>query len=236
MSSAPTAVTQRALSLLTDNPSGNELARAIAIDFLLEFNVTKVRISGARSDDSLIFLGDYGFTPSTTNQTEAAEVWRKRDDEIRHVKLDQHYIGFNDARTCAAAQLKVRGVTCGVLAIYFATPLTPARADSVKEIVLELIAPLSLFLFVRPNIPSLVVAGSGFNTSSEVSLSQFSERQLKILQQMATGRTNHEIATALGFSVSTIRHETMRIFQILGVSDRQEAASKARSLGILQSA
>ncbi len=40
-------------------------------------------------------------------------------------------------------------------------------------------------------------------------------------------KTNHELATEMGFSVSTIRHETMRIYQALAVSDRKEAAKKA---------
>jgi DNA-binding NarL/FixJ family response regulator len=44
---------------------------------------------------------------------------------------------------------------------------------------------------------------------------------------MVEGKTNHELASELGFSVSTIRHETMRIYQILSVSDRREAAREA---------
>jgi len=47
------------------------------------------------------------------------------------------------------------------------------------------------------------------------------------------GKTNHELATELGFSVSTIRHETMRIYQALSVSDRKEAAKKALMLSLV---
>jgi len=43
---------------------------------------------------------------------------------------------------------------------------------------------------------------------------------------MVEGKTNHELAAELGFSVSTIRHETMRIYQALSVSDRKEAAKR----------
>jgi len=229
-------VYQRALELLTSNPTGNELARAIAIDFLLPYNVNRVRISAIRNDDSLIFLGDHGFSPSTTHHIEPADVWRKRDDEIRHVKLDSTFFGLNDARTCAAAQLRVRGVTCGVLAIYFATPVSEQAATEIAAIVVRIASTLSLFFFVRPQMPSLSAHSSKSIEDYELLSESFSERQHKILQRMATGATNHEIATALGFSVSTIRHETMRIFQILGVSDRQEAAAKARALGILQNA
>jgi DNA-binding NarL/FixJ family response regulator len=48
-----------------------------------------------------------------------------------------------------------------------------------------------------------------------------------ILRGMVEGKPNHEIATEMGFSVSAIRHETIRIYQALSVSDRKEAAKLA---------
>jgi DNA-binding NarL/FixJ family response regulator len=54
--------------------------------------------------------------------------------------------------------------------------------------------------------------------------SKLTARQLLILTGMVEGKTNHELSIDLGFSVSTIRHETMAIYKELGVSDRKEAA------------
>jgi DNA-binding NarL/FixJ family response regulator len=51
---------------------------------------------------------------------------------------------------------------------------------------------------------------------------------------MVEGKTNHELATDLGFSVSTIRHETMAIFRALGVSDRKEAAKAAQQMELIK--
>ena len=226
-------ICSRIISLLTDNPAGNEVARSIAIDFLLSFNVTKVRISALRSDDALVFIGDYGFSPSTTGNFEPSEIWRKRVDEIRYVELNKAGFGFNPAHTCAAAQLRVRGITTGALAIYFANPLTESQTRELQAIVELLVGPISLFFFVRPNIPSLGVVPGTENKAIDGKLT---ERQTHILKRIAGGSTNHEIASALGFSVSTIRHETMRIFQILSVSDRQEAARKAQEIGLLANA
>jgi DNA-binding NarL/FixJ family response regulator len=62
---------------------------------------------------------------------------------------------------------------------------------------------------------------------------QLSQRQILILRGMVEGKTNHELANELGFSVSTIRHETMRIYQALAVSDRKEAAKKALMLSLV---
>jgi len=55
-------------------------------------------------------------------------------------------------------------------------------------------------------------------------VSKLTARQLLILTGMVEGKTNHELSIDLGFSVSTIRHETMVIYKELGVSDRKEAA------------
>ena len=69
--------------------------------------------------------------------------------------------------------------------------------------------------------------------SRDAGAGQLSQRQILILRGMVEGKTNHELATELGFSVSTIRHETMRIYQALSVSDRKEAAKKALMLSII---
>jgi DNA-binding NarL/FixJ family response regulator len=50
---------------------------------------------------------------------------------------------------------------------------------------------------------------------------------------MVEGKTNHELATELDFSVSTVRHKTMRIYEALSVGDRKEAAKKALLLGLI---
>ena len=223
----------RITKLLTNNPTGDEIARALAIDFLLAFDVTKVRLSMIRNDDSLLFLGDFGFTPSTTHTFEPSAVWRKRDDEIRRVEIKGMFFGWNPEHTCAAALLKIRGTTTGTLALYFRNPLSDEKIAQLEDILAELVGPLSIFFFIRPNVNAIA---SGEQHDAGVEHENFTERQITILKQISRGSTNHEIASALGFSVSTIRHETMRIFQILGASDRHEAALKARQFGILESA
>jgi DNA-binding CsgD family transcriptional regulator len=62
---------------------------------------------------------------------------------------------------------------------------------------------------------------------------RMSDRQIQILRGMTNGKTNHELAIDLGFSVSTIRHETMAIFKALGVSDRKEAAKVAELMELI---
>ena len=59
-------------------------------------------------------------------------------------------------------------------------------------------------------------------------------RQIQILEFMAEGLVNAEIAAKLMLSESTIRQETVRIYRALGVPNRSEAAKKGRALGLIK--
>ena len=59
--------------------------------------------------------------------------------------------------------------------------------------------------------------------------SDLTERQRLILQMIADGRTNADIADLLGYSESLIRQETIRIYSKLSCSGRNEAAQIYRA-------
>lgn len=62
---------------------------------------------------------------------------------------------------------------------------------------------------------------------------QLSERELEVLHLIALGMTNQEIARQLIVASGTIKAHTASIYRKLEVSNRTEAASRARQLGIL---
>ena len=96
-------------------------------------------------------------------------------------------------------------------------------SEEAKEAVSIYFALSSIYFTHHAAFADLEIASS--TGSSHQTLSP---RQLQVLRGMVEGKTNHELATDLGFSVSTIRHETMAIFRALGVSDRKEAAKVAQ--------
>ena len=125
-------------------------------------------------------------------------------------------------------QMRSRGAMQGHLAIRFSSPVEDIKR--VEEVVLDYAIPTSLYLSLSQDgrkTPSSTLS------STDTGATQLTQRQLSILAGMVEGKTNHELATELGFSVSTIRHETMRIYQALSVSDRKEAAKKALTLALL---
>lgn len=60
-----------------------------------------------------------------------------------------------------------------------------------------------------------------------------SERQLEVLQLIAQGKTNKEIAQDLGLSPFTVRLHVSAMFRSLGVTTRAAAVTKGVSEGIL---
>lgn len=61
-----------------------------------------------------------------------------------------------------------------------------------------------------------------------------SERELEVLQLLAAGRSNKEIARQLDVSPNTIKTHVAKLLEKLEARRRTEAISRARELGILQ--
>ena len=61
-----------------------------------------------------------------------------------------------------------------------------------------------------------------------------SEREIEVLQKMASGAANKEIAASLSISESTVKTHVANIFQKLDVSHRTEAVTSALQRGIIR--
>jgi len=63
---------------------------------------------------------------------------------------------------------------------------------------------------------------------------QLTNRELQVLQLVAAGRRNRQIAEALKISVKTIEFHLSNILQKLGAQSRTEAVVRAWQAGILR--
>ncbi len=61
-----------------------------------------------------------------------------------------------------------------------------------------------------------------------------SERELEVLEHLAAGRSNKEIANRLNVSPNTVKTHVARLFEKLAVKRRTEAILRARELGMLR--
>jgi DNA-binding CsgD family transcriptional regulator len=221
---------------LSYHPTTEEISRALATDYLAEFAVRSLRFGRLNSDDSITNLGQHGFPNADEyrNRNIPSDEWRGyKSPEMAIISGASKNSWTPDGATYVNT-LRDRGVLQGHLIVNFHKPISEADKHRTAEAIDDLCVPLALYLsfMSRPvgvGLGGVTLPIDGRDTANN----QLSQRQVLILRGMVEGKTNHELATELGFSVSTVRHETMRIYQALGVSDRKEAAKKALMLSLV---
>jgi DNA-binding CsgD family transcriptional regulator len=214
---------------LSYHPTCDEISRALVMEYLAPLGASSARIGRLHPNDSLEFLGEYGFDAGQAKQIFPSDVWRSWDDDEALIALGKNAGPWNSSKNLLMIQLRERGAIHGYLVIRFSEPV--ADIAEVEEVARNYAVALGLYLSLAHESGSadLRVITERGDTGSD----QLTPRQISILRGMVEGKTNHELANELGFSVSTVRHETMRIYQALSVSDRKEAAKKALSLALV---
>ena len=197
---------QRFIGWLGFHPSTAEIAHALKTDYLAKFGIKQIHFDGVSSDGTISAFG------LTLN---AQENWA-RDSTIFISTMRDH----------------------GLIQSYVFFQFSKAQPDNIKLNFLRKVdgicVPLALYLSFQTY--RQVMSDSAKELEAHpynLGAIDFSARQLAILTGMIEGKTNHELATELGYSVSTVRHETMRIYNLLQVSDRKEASKKAIALHLI---
>lgn len=92
--------------------------------------------------------------------------------------------------------------------------------------------------FLQPSVAAKVVAEFSRMTpparppARPPLVEPLSERELEVLRHLAQGKSNKEIAAALGIAEGTAKNHMTNILGKLGVFDRTQAALRARELGL----
>jgi LuxR family maltose regulon positive regulatory protein len=81
--------------------------------------------------------------------------------------------------------------------------------------------------------PQLVTAAQGKSSPPGELIEPLSQRELEVLQLIAQGNTNKEIAQQLIVAPGTVKAHAASIYRKLDVANRTEAVARARQLGIL---
>ena len=214
---------------LSYHPTSDEISRALVMEYMAPLGACCARIGRLHPDDSLEFLGEYGFDAGKAKQIFPSQVWRSWDNDEALIALGKNAEPWNRAKNLLMIQLRERGAVHGYLVLRFEKSIEDT--ERVEEVARHYAVALGLYLSLlhEPGTKSARSIVERGDTGSD----QLTPRQISILRGMVEGKTNHELANELGFSVSTIRHETMRIYQALSVSDRKEAAKKALALALI---
>ena len=221
---------------LSYHPTTEEISRALATDYLAEFAVRSLRFGRLNSDDSITNLGQHGFPNANEyrNRNIPSDEWRGYKSPEMAIISGASKEKWTPDSTTYVNTLRDRGVLQGHLIVNFHKPISEADKHRTAAAIDDLCIPLALYLSFMSRPVGVGLGGVTLPIDSrDAGNAQLSQRQILILRGMVEGKTNHELATELGFSVSTIRHETMRIYQALAVSDRKEAAKKALMLSLV---
>ena len=82
--------------------------------------------------------------------------------------------------------------------------------------------------------PVFILADSGFKLNeNELARLNLSKREMEVLQLMAQGLSNEEIASRLFVSLSTVKTHGSRLFEKMEVRRRTQAVEKAKRLQII---
>jgi len=216
----------RFTTFLTLHPKPIDVLAALGRDFLHSYGVTSVQLFSLLNNNLLELHAEIG----TPNKFTAAELSNRTLEELESLISTENIcrdIALTGCICNPKSTLTVTPFSIGTSLAGFFLVEWPESGEITKEAkeAVTLYSALSSLYFTHSKFFALADENFDQLISSGPSLSQ---RQIQILQGMVDGKTNHELATDLGFSVSTIRHETMAIFRALGVSDRKEAAKAAQ--------
>jgi DNA-binding NarL/FixJ family response regulator len=87
---------------------------------------------------------------------------------------------------------------------------------------------------IHPNLTRQFIDEIRQLTRGEQNVSALSSREVEVLQMIAYGATNREVASSLRISPQTVKTYLERIFTKLGVSDRTRAVAVALKHGIVE--
>ena len=214
--------------LLTRNPSTEDLLNALMRDFLIRYSVTAIEIQVLGREGTLLIKSSVGQPIDGNEAKNVASLSQLVSHSNIFGDLEEFGVIFGSAHNLSIASMNLDSSIKGFYLFQHESVFTPDENSSDQ---FEVFSNL-LTVYLSAKLLRMSVAKTLTSPASLDHISTLTARQLLILAGMVEGKTNHELSVELGFSVSTIRHETMAIYKELGVSDRKEAArvGQAKSL------
>jgi DNA-binding CsgD family transcriptional regulator len=186
------------------------------VEFLETFGLTSEQLSGW---DSVPLSAE---VPVADAIREDRLVWLSDSHDWDEIYPGTRNLpGSEKLKTIINAPLYLTGAPVGAMGVMCEQQILPATEElAFVDIVAGL---LSLHLSKSQNHVDGVADRKKFLTN----------RQLEVLRLMCNQMTNAEIASHMGYSVSTIRHETMRIYELFKASGRRDAVKIAKEHNIV---
>jgi DNA-binding NarL/FixJ family response regulator len=174
---------------------------------------------------------------------DAARAALAADDAIDLVLLDLHMPGSHGLMGLAALRAEFPAVAVVMISAnddpavirraleYGAAGYIPKRAD-LAELARALTAVLACEDYVPPELRRAVAAAEpdAADRALAARLAKLTPQQFKVLERVAQGRLNKQIAAELGVQERTVKAHLSAIFAKLGVRNRTQAGVALRAL------
>jgi len=213
------------LNLLIQRPTANELLKNLETELLASYKITNAIIFSLDAHNFARELYSNNPYPETADYVDFKSVLNQLSPASSLSTLTSSAVGKSINNDFVVSPISNGKILKGYILLKMDATALTAQDLNIIEIIGKVCA-----VYLKVELPELKHSQLTKELTSSV---QFSARQLQILQGFVEGKTNHELAEDLGFSVSTIRHETMEIYRTLGASDRKEAAKIAQEKSIV---
>jgi DNA-binding CsgD family transcriptional regulator/predicted DNA-binding protein with PD1-like motif len=219
----------RFATLLTRSPSVDDLLATLLRDFLSQEDVSAIEVQVIGQTEDLVLRYFIGAPIDGSEKKSVTSLSELLEDGSIHSDLEKMGFLYNFHNHITLTAIALDSTIKGFYLFQHGNRYESSLKTT--HYIQALSSLMTLYLISQfPRGTKASLLGSAVKTESSTNLSA---RQLMILAGMVDGKTNPELSVALGYSVSTIRHETMDIFKILGVADRKEAAKSALASGLL---
>jgi DNA-binding CsgD family transcriptional regulator len=240
MSQDQALLSERARALLLSfaiSHNASDFCRFITVVALRDFGAVSAVMVRVELNSELRSVGQYGQPRQdsggalpNTRQTKAIKEAIALGERVSIEKLEPK---GDKAEGFLALPFSPTGDVPGALGLTFRRSLSSIQ---IPEAELELLQLLSELIAVN-SLPRIRATGLlsklYFDIGDLEEISAITPRQLRVLDEMAIGKTNGQIARSLNLSESTIKQESVRIFRILGVNTRQRAVSVGKEMGLI---
>ena len=237
------------LRYLSSLPAPDAVARAVQLGPLAPFGFAAVTISQL-VEETLVITGTHGYTADEINRyrrlplsiptpfSRAIAQSEVLIDELEDLfenyqalQMDSElWVSFMDRSgvgQVVSAPIVLQGTVIGAFggithSKRLWTSLDFALLDGLSSV-------LGLWM-THPDAP--VPAADRLRSNHQGTI-HLTDRQLEILRLVEAGRSNSAIGQTLGYSVSTIKQELQKAMRSMRVSDRLDAAQRAREFNLL---
>lgn len=235
------------ITYLAGQPSMDKLAQFLALDAFADFEPRGALISAFDGNGQVHAVGAFGLEPDVVRGLQHLSVWDHSPavDAIRFgqpliltdgeaVKEKYPWLAEHQAllQPTVAWPLGLGVERLGAVQMQF---LPAPNLDGLTDRFRECMPLVALYMGLSHATPSHNGSPDGKHDAKHDGMPEgpLTDRQLSILQMLAKGMTNPQIAARIGFSDSTVRQETMHIYRYLGASGRREASRIAAMRGLL---